>query len=144
MCPGFDSFDKLVLDECPRFVSFDTELRELWKVSFELWWWWWESFELRGSGEDNTEKSTSTSITWSRTLVVDGVDMIYFSLKLLGDNSSSELNLCLISSHLLEDGEVEIDLLDADILLLEVEREEELSRVAGPELTELKLLLTFS
>ena len=52
-------------------------------------------------------------------------------------------NLCLISPHLLEDGEVNIDLLDAGILLLKVEREEDLSRVAGPELTELKLLLTF-
>ena len=70
MCPGFDSFDRLVLDEWPRLTlaSFDTELRELWKVSFELW--WWESFELRGSGEDKTEKSTSTSITCALSLLI--------------------------------------------------------------------------
>ena len=57
---------------------------------------------------------------------------------------SLEINLCLISPHLLEDGEVDIDLLDTLVLLLEVEGEEELSCVTSPELTELKLLLTFS
>ena len=52
-------------------------------------------------------------------------------------------HLSLVPLHLLEDGEVEVDLLHPGILLLESKREEEFSRVSRPELTELELLLNF-
>ena len=140
VCPAFDSFDTLVLDVWPGFASFDTELRELWKVSLEPWWWWlWESFEIRGGGEAKTEKSTSTSITCSATLECEAHPFL-LSVKTF---SSQNSHLSLVPLHLLEDGEVEVDLLHPGILLLESKREEEFSIVSRPELTELELLLNF-
>ena len=70
MWPKFESLDKLVLEERPWFDSLDTEVRELWKVSFELR--WWVSFVLHRGVEDKLEKSNSISTTW----VVNRVKMI--------------------------------------------------------------------
>ena len=67
MWPKFESLDKLVLEERPWFDSLDTEVRELWKVSFELR--WWVSFVLHRGVEDKLEKSTSISTTWLVNMV---------------------------------------------------------------------------
>ena len=67
MWPKFESLDKLVLEERPWFVSLDTEVRELWKVSFELR--WWVSLVLQRGVEDKLEKSNSISTTWLVNMV---------------------------------------------------------------------------
>ena len=63
----FESLDKLVLEEWPWFDSLDTEVRELWKVSFELR--CWDSLVLLRGVEDKLEKSTSISTTWLVNMV---------------------------------------------------------------------------
>ena len=60
------------------------------------------------------------------------------------DNLSSSSYLCLVPPHLLEDGEVNVDLMDAGILLFQAKRKEEFCRISSPHLAKLELLLTFS